>query len=376
MNWTQEVTQRLQEQAFRLGFTYVGVSDALPARRLEAYIRWISEGKHGEMGYLARPDRVRRRRDLQEVLPGVQSLVCVGLDYYAGTPPPEIASDPGRGRISNYAWGDDYHELMIPRLRSLADWLQQAIDTPVHTNVYVDTGAILERDHAEIGGIGFTGKNTMLIAPRKGSWLFLGALLGTYRLEPTRIGQMPGCGRCSRCLDACPTGAFPAPYVLDARLCISYLTIELTGWIPAPLRPAMGNWIYGCDICQEVCPFNRFAVPCDETGFYPATWERALPPLTDVLTLTEEAFQERYAGTPVQRIKRRGLLRNACVAAGNWGSQQAVPALVELLSDSEPLLRGHAAWALRQIGGREAALALASALATESDELVRQEMGA
>lgn len=374
MSTMEDVSRRLREEAFRLGFNFAGVTDALPGRRIEAYLRWIAHGRHGEMGYLARLDRVRRRQDLAEVLPGIRSVVSVGLEHYAGTLPAEIANDPGRGRISNYAWGEDYHELMIPRLRSLADWLQKAVDTPVTTRVYVDTGAILERDHAESAGIGFTGKNTMLIAPRQGSWLFLGELLSTYRLEPTRSGQMPGCGRCHRCLDACPTGAFPNPYVLDARLCISYLTIELKGWIPRSLRPRMGNWIYGCDICQEVCPFNRFATPCNEPGFYPANWERAAPPLTDVLSLTEGTFQDRFRGTPIQRIKRRGLLRNACVAAGNWGSQEAVPPLAELLSDPEPLLRGHAAWALRQIGGREANRALASAIPRESDALVRQEL--
>jgi epoxyqueuosine reductase len=370
----ESVTQRLKEQAFQLGFAFVGVVEAEPGRRLEAYLRWIAAGRHGEMAYMARPDRVRRRQNLSEVLPGVQSLVCVGLEYHAGSIPPEITLDPGRGRISSYAWGIDYHELMVPRLQILARWLQKAVNQPVATKVYVDTGAILERDHAEAAGIGFTGKNTMLIAPRRGSWSFLGELLTTYRLEPDEARQLPGCGRCRRCLDACPTGAFPTPYVLDARLCISYLTIELKDWIPRDLRPAMGNWIFGCDVCQEVCPFNRFAEPNDEAAFYPASWDRAAPPLPGLLALTEEDFQGRYAHTPIQRIGRRGLLRNACVAAGNWGSQVAVPALAGLLSDPEPILRGHAAWALRRIGGRDAANPVSAALARESDEMVRQEM--
>lgn len=380
-----------------------GVVPAAPGRRLDAYLRWIASEQHGQMGYMARSDRVARRQDLNVILPGVHSIVCVGLDYYTLSVPEHVANDPSRGRISNYAWGVDYHDVMTPRLQELAAWLRQQAAGDVKTKVYVDTGAILERDHAETAGLGFTGKNTMLIGPRRGSFFFLGELLTTLPLAyDTPRPAMPTCGSCRRCLDACPTNAFPEPYVLDARRCISYLTIELKGWIPHELRPLMGNWIYGCDVCQDVCPFNRFAQPIlrkpqdrlHEPTFQPTNqltnqlttqppshpttqppnWDAVAPPLLDILALDEAGFNERFAHSPIKRIKRTRLLRNVCVAAGNWGSEAAVPALIALLQDAEPLIRGHAAWALHQIGSRQAEAALAAALAHETDELVRQEM--
>ena len=402
------LTADLKTRAATLGFNRVGVIPAAPARRLDAYLAWLAAGRHGEMGYLARPDRVARRRDLDVVLPGVRSLVVVGLDYATAPPPADLIADPGRGRFSNYAWGVDYHEVMTPRLEALGEWLAKRAGqqweggAAVRSRAYVDTGALLERDHGETAGLGFTGKNTLLIDPRRGSWFFLGVMLTTLLLDddatfpealsPTlsqgargpillpmggsaREGAtMPSCGRCRRCLDACPTAAFPAPYVLDARRCISYLTIELKGWIPAELRPLMGNWVYGCDVCQDVCPFNRFAAPTAEAAFRPASWDMAAPPLLDLLALDDDTFARRFAGSPVRRIGRARLARNACVAAGNWGSAAAVPALAALLADAAPLVRGHAAWALRRIGGPAAHAALAAALDSEADPAVRQEL--
>ncbi|MCA9936286.1 MAG: tRNA epoxyqueuosine(34) reductase QueG [Ardenticatenaceae bacterium] len=373
---------QLKEEARRLGFSMAGVIPAVPARRLDAYMRWVEGEMYGRMTYLARPDRIIRRQDLGVILPGVRSLVCVGLDYYTMRPPDAIAQDPSRGRISNYAWGADYHDVMTPRLEALAAWLAAQVGGGVRHRVYVDTGAILERDHAETAVLGFTGKNTMLIHPRRGSWFFLGEMLttveigdwGLERQSPISDLQSPSCGTCHRCLDACPTHAFPQPYVLDARRCISYLTIELKGWIPQELRPLLGNWIYGCDVCQSVCPFNRFAQPTAESSFYAQDWDAAAPPLLEILVLDEASFAARFAHSPIKRIKRRGLLRNACVAAGNWGSETAVPPLITLLSDPEPLLRGHAAWALRQIGGKVAETAVAQAIRRETDPDVRGEM--
>jgi len=412
----------LRQEAAALGFNRLGIIPAGPARRLDAYLRWIAEGRHGEMAYMARPDRVERRRDPAAILPGIRSLVVVGLDYYTAELPAALAADPSRGRFSNYAWGADYHEVMTPRLEALAGWLQaRAAGQRVLSRAYVDTGALLERDHAEAAGLGFTGKNTMLIDPRRGSWFFLGLLLTSLPLTPThpvpgtelaederpapegegRAGTggarltavenvrtpeesgphggaplrgVPSCGRCRRCLDACPTAAFPAPYVLDARRCISYLTIELKEWIPPELRPLMGNWVYGCDVCQSVCPFNRFAAPTSEPAFQPLVWDAAAPPLLDLLALDEESFARRFAQSPVRRIKRARLVRNACVAAGNWASPAAVPALVPLLADPVPIVRGHAAWALHRIGGAAARAALAEALAVETDPAVRKEL--
>jgi epoxyqueuosine reductase len=372
-----KVKSELKQRARALGFSLVGITAARPGRRLDAYLRWLEQARHGEMGYLARPDRLARRQDLNVILPGAQAMVCVGLDYETLKLPPEIADDPSRGRISNYAWGADYHEVMAPRLEELAGWLRQAAGSRTQTKVYVDTGAILERDHAEAAGLGFVGKNTMLIGPRRGSWFFLGELLTTLPLPPDEPAPlMPGCGSCRRCLDACPTNAFPGPYVLDARRCISYLTIELKGWIPREFRPLMGNWVYGCDVCQVVCPFNRFAPESDEPLFRPANWDAAAPPLLDLLTLDDEAFSRRFAGSPIKRIKRPRLVRNACVAAGNWGSPAAVPALTRLLTDPEPLVRGHAAWALVRIGTEVAQAAVTAALAAEPDACVREELTA
>lgn len=370
----ETITAMVKAKAAALGFNRMGIIPAAPGRRLDAYMRWIDNEMHGKMGYLARLDRLVRRRDLNVIVPEVQSIICVALDYQTINVPDDIAHDPSRGRISNYAWGVDYHDVMIPRLRELAAWLEDVAGQPIASRAYVDTGAILERDHGESAGLGFTGKNTMLIAPRAGSLFFLGELLTTLALEPDEPDPMPSCGRCQRCLDACPTNAFPQPYILDARRCISYLTIELKGWIPRDLRPLMGNWIYGCDICQDVCPFNRFAPQTLETSFAPLSWETAVPPLLDILALDNEAFNQRFANSPIKRIKRRRLLRNACVAVGNWGSKTAVPALIKLLDDEEPLLRGHAAWALGQIGGGVAKTAVSTALAKEQDPDVYDEM--
>lgn len=362
----RELFERLQAA----GFTMAGVVAARPGQHLAAYLAWLEQGYQGEMGYLSRPDRVARRQDLNLILRGVQSLICVGLDYATFQLPPEIANDPGRGRIANYAWGKDYHPLMASRLEEVARWL----GSHGHCKVYVDTGAILERDHGVAAGLGFVGKNSMLIAPRRGSWLFLGQILTTLPLEADRPAAMPACGRCQRCLTACPTQAFPQPYILDARRCISYLTIELKGWIPGHLRPLMGNWVYGCDICQEVCPFNRFASPSQEVAFRPEHPDFAAPPLLHLLALDEANFARQFANSPIQRIKRERLVRNSCVAAGNWGHPAAVPALTPLLGDNSELVRGHAAWALGQIGGDPAGAALHQALPHESSSLVQAEI--
>lgn len=369
------LAEEIKDKARELGFSMAGIVAARPGRTLDAYLHWIAQEYHGLMGYMARPDRIARRQDLNVILPGVQSLICVGLDYATLEPPPALAEDPGRGRISNYAWGADYHDVMTPRLKELVAWLAGLAGGGVESRVYVDTGAILERDHAAAAGLGFVGKNTMLIGPRRGSWFFLGEILTTLPLPPDPEPEtMPGCGSCRRCLDACPTNAFPRPYVLDARRCISYLTIELKGWIPRELRPLLGNWVYGCDVCQIVCPFNRFALPGPEHAFYPPSWDAVLPPLVELLQLDDAGFAQRFAGSPIQRIKRARLVRNASVAAGNWGDAAALPALLPLLADESPLVRGHAAWAIGEIGNAAGRAALAQAARQEADAAAREEM--
>lgn len=340
---------RLLEQARSLGFNVLGVTPALPSPRLDAYLRWVDMGLYGTMGYLAREDRVIRRRDLNVILPDVRSIIMVGLDYAAFNIPESVLRDPLRGRISNYAWGGDYHPVMQPRLESLAAWLHEQAE--MKHRVYVDTGAILERSHAQQAGLGFIGKNTMLIHPRRGSYFFLGEILTTLEFDDYDTPQPETlCGGCTRCLKACPTGAFPQPYVLDARRCISYLTIELKGEIPLELRPLMGNWIYGCDVCQQVCPFvRRFAEETTEAVFRTLEVDRAAPPLRDMLTMTPAEFQHRFTGSAILRIGYERFLRNGCVAAGNASAPELRPLLETIAAQKEsyPLAASHAAWALR-----------------------------
>jgi len=368
------LTQRVCARARELGFDLVGVAPAAPPPHLDAYRAWLARGYHGEMGYLARPDRVARREDLSVALPGVRSVICVALNYYTGPHPQQLERDPSRGLISNYAWGRDYHALIAERLERLAVFLRREAGGGVSTRVYVDTGPVLERAYAVRAGLGFIGKNTCLIHPRLGSWLFLGEILVDVELQHEAQAMRARCGTCRRCLDACPTGALVAPRVLDARLCISYLTVELKGAIPRELRPLVGNRIFGCDVCQAVCPWQRFARPTGEASFQDVPPERSAPALLDLIELDEDAFRQRYSGSPVLRAGRRGLLRNVAVALGNWGDGRAVPALAWALGDAEPLIRGHAAWALGCIGGRQARESLQNQLHVEADPYVRDEV--
>jgi epoxyqueuosine reductase len=348
-----DLSKRLKRKAAELGFNRVGIIPAYPSPTLDAYLRWIDADMHGKMNYLAREDRVSRRHDLRIILPNIKSLIIVALDYTTLTPPDNIWNDPTRGRISNYAWGVDYHNLMTPRLDSLAAWLAQEIGEDIQQQTYVDTGAILERSHAQQAGLGFIGKNTMLIHPRAGSTFFLGELLttidfGTDAYDKSHRETM--CGSCTRCLVACPTDAFPQPYMLDARRCISYLTIELKDTIPENLRPLMGNWVYGCDVCQEVCPWNRFAVETLETDFFPTNPDDIAPKLQDLLHITDDSFAERFYGSPIKRIKRERFVRNVCVAAGNSNHRGFLPILERLATeDKSSLVQAHAAWAIDQL---------------------------
>jgi epoxyqueuosine reductase len=345
----------VKARALELGFNLVGITPARPSPFLAAYERWLEAGMHAEMGYMARPDRVERRRDLKVILPGARSLVVVGLDYGQAALPEAIRQDSLRGRIATYAWGLDYHAVMTPRLEQLAAWLNVSPQNPLHeesgsrSRVYVDTGPLLERGHAQAAGMGFIGKNSMLIHPRRGSTFFLGEILTPLEFDAYDQPQAQTmCGRCTRCLTACPTDAFPAPHVLDARRCISYLTIEHKGVIDEDLRPQMGNWVFGCDVCQEVCPFQRFA-PQTTLPIAEATLARCAPPLLDLLALDEAGFMARFKGTPVQRIGRERLVRNACIAAGNWGDAAVHAPLMMLLADESPLVREHASWALGRL---------------------------
>ncbi len=340
---------QIKKQAAALGFTQTAIIPALPSRHSRYYADWVAAGYHAEMSYLARPDAVARRADLSRTVPNAQSVVVVTANYHTTHLPPEILNDPSRGIIASYAWNLDYHDVLTPKLRQLQTWIAAHGDAPVNGRAYFDTGPVLERELAARAGLGFVGKNTCLINPRAGSYHFLGEIILDLPLpfdDPIPRGT---CGNCTRCIDACPTDAFLDPYRLDSNLCISYLTIELKGDIPPALRPKLGNRIFGCDICQEVCPYNRrFAIPTDDPAFR-AELNRMAPPLLELIALDDDGFRQKFRGSPIKRTKRRGLLRNVAVALGNWGNPEAIPALEIAAHDAEPLIRTHAEWALARI---------------------------
>lgn len=367
--------KNIKQKASELGFNVCGVTPATPSPTLSAYMRWIEQGMQGNMGYLSRPDRVIRRQDLQQIMPSAKSLILVGLDYHAIYENYDILNDPSRGRIASYAWGLDYHNVLDVRLKLFSEWLIENSKDKIDNKVYIDTGAILERSHAQQAGMGFIGKNTMLINPRQGSYFFIGEIITSLEFDdydaPHRENM---CGTCNRCLNACPTDAFPEPFVLDARRCISYHTIENKGWIPRDLRPQFGNWIFGCDVCQEVCPFQRFATETDEVAFLPMDENRVAPKLIDILMTTEDSFKEMFRRTPLERVKRERIVRNACIAAGNWAKDQTIPYLIQLLYDESALIRGHAVWALWQTMGLDSSKLLTDLYNREDDEQVRGEI--
>ncbi len=340
--------EHIRGLALSHGFNRIGIIRAEPSPTLEAYEQWVNAEMFAGMGYMARPDRLARRRDLNVVMPGIRSMVVIAVDYRSLLPE-AILNDPARGRIATYAWGKDYHEVIGDRLKILAE--QIAAETGSAARWYTDTGAILERSHAQAAGLGFAGKNTMLIHPRFGSMFFLGEVLLTQDIDiydpPFHPPNM--CGTCTRCMRACPTNAFPKPFVLDARLCISYWTIEHKGEIAPELRSKFGNWIFGCDICNDVCPFQRFAPITHESAFMPVDVDRAAPPLAWVLALDDENFKRRFANSPLERTGAERLIRNACIAAGNSGDKQFIPQLERLRAEGNGLIRPHAEWALARL---------------------------
>ncbi len=376
------LTTRLKEQARGLGFSLVGVATVEPSDHLDLYGRWLEDGRHGEMAYLAREHAVARRADLRRTVPSVRSAVVVGHEYFQEDPP-GIPADPARGVIARYARGQDYHGTIKKRLLELHRWIEASVERSIEGRAYVDTGPILEREMALRAGVGWFGKNTMLIHPKQGSYFFLGLLLLDLELDADDPFEEDHCGSCRSCLDACPTGALlgrdasGAP-VMDAPRCISYLTIEHRGPIPIELRPLMGNRVYGCDICQEVCPWNeRFARPAEEEA-YRAREGLDGPSLVELadrlLSVDDEGFRAAFRDSPITRAKRAGLLRNVCVALGNWGAPEAVPVLVRALADGEVLVRGHAAWALGRVGTGEACESLLEMPRRETSRWVQQEI--
>lgn len=355
------LSERIKAHATGLGFDLVGIAPVKPPSHADAYSEWLKKGYAGGMDYMGRTEEQRRHPERH--FPWARSVVCVAINYYTPFEEPK-EKDPARGWISRYAWGEDYHEVLKEKLLQLLTLIQQ--DVPeVEGRAFVDTSPILEREFAAAAGIGWVGKNTNVISPELGSFLFLGELFLSIELQYDQP-IFDHCGTCDLCLRSCPTDAFVAPYTLDATRCISYLTIELKGAIPSELRPHMDNQIFGCDICQEVCPYNQRPIPTGEQAFWPKEGLYA-PELIPLSSLTEEDFKARFKGSPIKRAKRRGLLRNVAVALGNVGCEQAVPALVQALTDPEPLVRLHAAWALGRIGTGEAGQALRRAFEQEDD---------
>jgi len=283
-------------------------------------------------------------------------------------------TDAIRGKVGRYAWGSDYHKVMEQRLRVFVHGLSERLGHSIQAKVYVDTGPMLDRAVAERASIGWFGKNTNILTRSHGSWVFLGQVVTDLELEPDKPSKKT-CGQCTLCIDQCPTGAIVAPYVIDNTKCISYLTIEHRGAIPLNLRPLMGDWVFGCDICQDVCPVNRKAQPTKEPAFQTGEHGFTALELLPLLTMTEDEFRETFRNSPIRRAKRAGMLRNVCVALGNIGDPEAVPALTDALHHDEPLVRGHAAWALGRIGGPNVKGALKQALDTEKDKDVREELG-
>jgi epoxyqueuosine reductase len=338
-----ELTTLVKAQAYGLGFDLVGIATLGPAETAAAFDAWVARGYAGEMDYLARG--AAKRRDTRLPVPGTTSAIVVGMSYGGREP---------AGPVARYARGDDYHDVIVARLRELHDWLTERAGREVQGKAYVDTGPILERDLARRAGLGWFGKNTMLVNPRVGSFFFIGALLVDLELTPDEPFEADRCGTCTRCLDACPTGAFVGPRELDATRCISYLTIELKGAIPGDLREQMGDRLYGCDVCQDVCPWNgRFARGLADESPYAArevlAGKDARTLAREVLAMDDERFRAAFRRSPMKRAKLRGLKRNAAVVIGNTGGPEDVEALRRALEDPEPLVREHAAWALARI---------------------------
>jgi epoxyqueuosine reductase len=337
---------RARALALETGFDLAGVARADAPRELAVFAEWVARGYAGEMAYLT--SQVARRSDLRAAFPWARSVLCVGLQY--DTPHPySTEAPPGRGWLSRYAWGDDYHDVMKAMLERLLARLHEEAGA-FEARPYVDTGPIVERAYAAAAGLGAWGKNTCLLHPEHGSWFFLGELVTDLDLPPD-APRPDMCGSCTACLDACPTGALPAPYLLDATRCISYLTIEVKGAIPEDWREGIDRHVFGCDICQDVCPWNRKRKRRGPPAFEPREGLLA-PDLLDLAGLDDDGFRQRFRGSAVRRAKRRGLLRNVAVALGNAGDARARPALESLARDADPVVADHAAWALRRLEGR------------------------
>jgi epoxyqueuosine reductase len=342
------VKEEIRARAVQFGFDDCRFTTAEVPEHAQAFHEWIAQGCHGHMGYLER--NAWKRVNPQEVLSQAKSIISLAASYSLPPDSPSGSTPRDAGVIARYAQFRDYHDVLAPPLRALTEMVNTAGGPEAKSLWYVDTGPLLERDLAQRSGLGFVGKHTNLISRKLGNWFFISEIITTAEFDPD-TPERNHCGSCTRCITACPTGAIREPFKVDARLCISYLTIELKGPIPEELRPAIGNRIYGCDDCLAICPWNRFA---REGNLMASQRQKELgsPNLLDLLDLNEAGFRRKFAETPMLRTKRRGLLRNVCVALGNTAGPEALPALGRAAQDPEPLIAEHAHWAIRQIERR------------------------
>ncbi len=350
-----------------LGFDGFGVASPELGLAGERFGKWLDAGYDGEMAYMRRGQEKRKNPDL--VLEGVQSILCFRTNYYAMEKDMSYVEHRDVADISIYALNKDYHDIVTLRLRKMEEKIREEFEG-CRTRIYVDTGPILEKPLAQQAGLGWIGKHTNLLTEGMGSWYFLSEILTDVALPSSQPAD-DHCGTCRSCIDICPTDAIIAPYVLDSKRCISYLTIELKGVIPVEYRKAIGNRIYGCDDCQIVCPWNSYAVKTDDPDFQQ---KQDTLKLMDLIQITREMFSRRFKGSPIKRIKRRGLLRNVAVALGNSGNPQAIPILIKVLDDEEPLIRAHVVWALGELSGAEALPFIQEKLNNEKEEIVLKEL--
>ena len=364
------LTHLLRKKALSLGFDLFGVVPVSRSETIEIYRSWLDKGYAGTMEYLERHSELKE--DPRNLLPETMSMLSLGCNYNTGNPSKE-SQEPSKARISRYAWGDDYHKIIHSKLKALEYYLCNELNVANHTRSFVDSGPVLEREMAQRAGLGWFGKHSNLINVEKGSWFFLAEMLVDVELKIDEPFTRVDCGTCTSCIEACPTGAIIADRTVDARLCISYLTIENKGAIPADLRSKMDNHIFGCDICQDVCPWNKDAPESVESGFKPRT-ENYAAELTDLMILDQTAFRKRFQKSPVKRTKRRGLLRNVAVSLGNWAHEDAIPALSIGLHDIEPVVRSHSAWALGRINNEMAREKLKNAQLNEKNTNVLREI--
>lgn len=365
------VTQ-IKTAASEMGFEVTGITSVEPLERADiAFKDWCAKGYAAGMVYMTRKPELNGRP--RSLVPYAQSLITLAVDY--GVAAPRFEHEHRYGRVARYAWGLDYHDVVKPRLRALVGRIKEIAGREIHARCFVDAVPLLERAVAARAGLGFFGKNTNLLQPRSGSWFFLAEILLDLELPADNREIKVSCGSCRRCIEACPTDAFPAPYVLDSRKCISYMTIENKGAIPRELRGSVGDWVFGCDVCQDVCPFNRFSSDARWPEFHPEAGVGPRLDLVEVLSIaTDEAFRARFRGTPLTRPRRRGLLRNAAVVAANVGASAAVPSLADRVeNDIEPLIRSHSLWALSQLDPKRARAMAERLVKVDSDDLVREE---